>query len=1162
MTAHRSILSGACALALLAGAALAHHPDDAAHNEARTAAIPTARIWTNTRSGEVVRAAFLSARDGDVRLQSESGALVSIPLADLAPADQAEARQRIAAVLTINEQPAHASPAIAAAPRPAQAASFDLFAPFVKTRWDDRWLFIESDGLPHAPVSHQMMVGITAWQQQVPLPQAYTGDNAWRFPLKPEFAEVPVSAKKQLFRGAIAIAANGIPIFNPIKNDGRTDTFLAGELDEFGGHCGRADDYHYHIAPLALQKVLGKDKPVAYALDGFPIYGYFDPAAKPGEDNACPLRGTEKLDALNGHLGTPTKADGPGPSTVSEPGQYHYHASAAYPYLNGGLRGKVTVKDDQIDPQPRATPVREAGTPLRGASITGFKTLAEKSWSLEYTLGGKKHIWNYRIEGAGKNAKYIFEFVDPDGSKKSQTFTARAGGGGAGGDRPRGDGGSGGRGEGRRPRDQGDRSRPDPASPAPSKPDSAKADPGAFSLSSADVTDGRLAIDCTCDGKSRAPTLSWSAPPEGTKSLAVVMHHIPPDGDTHVYMVLANIPAATRELKTSERGVGAWGQNTVNRRNEYAPPCSQGPGDKSYTITLYALSAPAQITGPLTRDALLAAIKDTTLASETLPVKYARSNSGRDDAQPSGPEGRGRGRRGGRDDAPAQPAGDRPSLLARMTEFKTDVPAHPLDFVLVRPTRNSITLSVVCYEKDACEGYVEYRRDDSAHLDRCASQPLPTGQTVLFALDHLTPDTAYVYRFKHRRVPDKSTPGVKAEPGAEAGAFSSSDYFSFHTPRAPGDAFTFTIQADSHLDANVTPEVYLQTLANALADKPDFHIDLGDTFMTDKRGREYKETLPQYLAQRYYFGQLCHSVPLFMVLGNHDGEVGYASGGPDSMAAWSFAQRTKYFPAPEIIGNASSGNMYTGRTSYASGQGANYYEFTWGSAQCIVLDPFWFTSTRPRGGSGGGGGGGGGGGPGRDKKDADVAPTDENWARTLGKEQYDWLSRTLESSKAKHKFVFIHHLVGGVGKANRGGAEASLFFEWGGQNADGSAGFATHRPGWAMPIHDLLARHHVAAVFHGHDHLYVHSQRDGVAYQCVPQPGNLDGGTRSAPEYGYKSGTIFGSPGHVRVRVAPDTATVEFVRAALPSGHAPDSRGPDANRSIIDRYTLAPQPSR
>src|SRR6187402_3094472 len=56
-----------------------------------------------------------------------------------------------------------AAPASSAA-RPAQAAAFTAFAPLVKVRWDERTLFVESNGMP----AHNLMVGITAWQQQVP----------------------------------------------------------------------------------------------------------------------------------------------------------------------------------------------------------------------------------------------------------------------------------------------------------------------------------------------------------------------------------------------------------------------------------------------------------------------------------------------------------------------------------------------------------------------------------------------------------------------------------------------------------------------------------------------------------------------------------------------------------------------------------------------------------------------------------------------------------------------------------------------------------------------------------------------------------------------------------------------------------------------------------
>lgn len=281
--------------------------------------------------------------------------------------------------------------------------AFEKFAPHVKTRSDEKTFYVESNGMP----DHEMMTGITAWQQQVPLPQKYFGNNAWQFPLFPVPAKVPKSAKNDFFRGAIAIAANGVPIFNPIKNDGYTDTFLAGELDHHGGHSGRGDDYHYHIAPVHLEAQVGKGVPIAFALDGYAIYGYTDPDGKAPKD----------LDQFNGH-------------STAKLG-YHYHATKTYPYLNGGFHGEVIEQEGQVHPQPRATSPRPATEPLRGAEITSFKTLvAGQSYSLSYLLAGKTSKVNYQITGDGS---VKFEFIDPQGNLKSEIYKARPQGGGRGG---------------------------------------------------------------------------------------------------------------------------------------------------------------------------------------------------------------------------------------------------------------------------------------------------------------------------------------------------------------------------------------------------------------------------------------------------------------------------------------------------------------------------------------------------------------------------------------------------------------------------------------------------------------------------------------------------------------------------------------------------------
>ena len=278
------------------------------------------------------------------------------------------------------------------------ATYFDAFAAKVTVRSDDDFLYVESDGMP----DHPMMVGITAWQQQVPLPQSYTGNNAWRIPLNPVPAKNPLSAKDHFFRGAIALAVNGVPIFNPIKNDGRTDTLKAGELDQWGGHCGRADDYHYHIAPVHLEKIVGAGNPVAVALDGYPIFGYDDPDGKPPTN----------LDWLNGHKGST--------------GEYHYHATKTYPYLNGGFYGEVVQRDGQVDPQPRAGGVRPALRGLRGAKITGFEQPKPGSFVVRYDVYGDKRAVEYSVADDGSAT---FRFVSSQGTK-TENYTPRQRGGG------------------------------------------------------------------------------------------------------------------------------------------------------------------------------------------------------------------------------------------------------------------------------------------------------------------------------------------------------------------------------------------------------------------------------------------------------------------------------------------------------------------------------------------------------------------------------------------------------------------------------------------------------------------------------------------------------------------------------------------------------------
>jgi phosphatidylethanolamine-binding protein (PEBP) family uncharacterized protein len=149
-----------------------------------------------------------------------------------------------------------------------------------------------------------------------------------------------------------------------------------------------------------------------------------------------------------------------------------------------------------------------------------------------------------------------------------------------------------------------------------------------FVLKSSQVVEGgTLPRDYTCDGSSATLPLEWDSAPSGTKNFAVVMHHIPPEITAHWYWIVYNIPSNVTNFPKNVKGIGTLGNNSVNGKTEYTPPCSKGPGEKIYTYTVYALSDEPQLTAPtskVSRDVLLAAIKDITLASAQLNVTYSR----------------------------------------------------------------------------------------------------------------------------------------------------------------------------------------------------------------------------------------------------------------------------------------------------------------------------------------------------------------------------------------------------------------------------------------------------------------------------------------------------------------------------------------------------------
>ncbi len=451
--------------------------------------------------------------------------------------------------------------------------------------------------------------------------------------------------------------------------------------------------------------------------------------------------------------------------------------------------------------------------------------------------------------------------------------------------------------------------------------------------------------------------------------------------------------------------------------------------------------------------------------------------------------------------------------------------------IVGRPTNNSITIQA--FFDAAVQVSIQYGIVSGTYPNQTPWQSFAVNDPAEIVISGLSPNTKYYYKLNYR-APNAIT-------------FNSRPEHYFQTQRSPGSSFSFVVQADPHMDEQSSLPIYDRCLQNQLEDNPDFMIDLGDFLMTDKlknltTNQVPRDTIPyRCKLLRNKYESICHSVPLFIALGNHEGEAGWnLNGTADNIAVWDTNDRKKYFlnPAPD-------NSFYTGDpTNYTFvGQRESYYSWQWGNALFIVIDPYWFTNPKPTSTTG--------------------------WRWTLGQQQYNWLKNILATSTANYKFIFSHQIVGG-NVDGRGGVEFADLYEWGGKNQDGTPGFAANRPGWDMPIKDLLTQYRVNIFFHGHDHFFGKQEKDCLIYQESPQPSHMNNTTNSpsyasTPDYGYTQGQILPNTGHIRVNVSPAGVQVDYVRTYLASQENATRHNKDISASYFigasNCYNLSTNPS-
>jgi len=461
--------------------------------------------------------------------------------------------------------------------------------------------------------------------------------------------------------------------------------------------------------------------------------------------------------------------------------------------------------------------------------------------------------------------------------------------------------------------------------------------------------------------------------------------------------------------------------------------------------------------------------------------------------------------------------------------------AYPYNILLGRPTTNSILLSLL--PESDMELHLSYGPDKN-NLSKLTGITKPAPNIPFeITLSNLEPNQQYYYRVYHK------APGEKD--------FTAGTLSRFRTRRKKGDPFVFTITADSHLGTqkHCDPALYQLTLDNVAADEPDLHFSLGDDFRASKVNEpDYQKIEQLYINQREHLGALCHSVPFFFILGNHEMEAkAFDDGSDNCLAAWSTKARKKYIPNP------LPGDFYSGNTSAGPNEALrqNYYAFEWGDVLFVTMDVFWYSNIsaadeemrehnkqsmeglskeqkikqreeRQKAKEDGR----------QNKNPGDKQQRKDQWNFTIGDAQYQWLKQTLEKSRARYKFVFGHHVLGSC----RGGIEWASTFEWGGKNRRGIDEFAANRPNWETPLHQLFVKHGVTAFIQGHDHLFVRQELDGVAYITCPMSGDPSYNAYNSEH--YSSGDKLSNTGHLKMSVSSDDVQLQYIKAVLPQDEA------------------------
>jgi Raf kinase inhibitor-like YbhB/YbcL family protein len=156
----------------------------------------------------------------------------------------------------------------------------------------------------------------------------------------------------------------------------------------------------------------------------------------------------------------------------------------------------------------------------------------------------------------------------------------------------------------------------DPESPGPK-----------LKVSSSAFDEGQpIPREYTGEGADRSPQLKWEAPPEQTRSLALLVEDPDAPGGTFTHWVLFNLPADTRELPEGASAAmlpqgAVQGTNDFDKTGYNGPKPPQGKAHR-YFFKLFALDTRLDLDSKAQRGEVAAAMRGHVLATGAIMGTY------------------------------------------------------------------------------------------------------------------------------------------------------------------------------------------------------------------------------------------------------------------------------------------------------------------------------------------------------------------------------------------------------------------------------------------------------------------------------------------------------------------------------------------------------------